>query len=141
MTAKRPIFSTAWWQAWVARQTLSRITTNTCQKPASSNRYLRKTKATLTAWTPAAWVWLWVQLGGGRKTATDTIDYSVGLSDICTLGQVVNKETPLAMIHARDEQSWQQAAAMVQASVNVSDKVPESMPEVYRRITPVDCAE
>lgn len=82
-----------------------------------------------------------VQLGGGRKTAADAIDYSVGLSDICTLGQIINKETPLAMIHARDEQSWHQAADMVQASVSISDKAPESMPEVYRRITPVDCAE
>ncbi len=82
-----------------------------------------------------------VQLGGGRKTAADAIDYSVGLSDICTLGQVINKETPLAMIHARDEQSWQQAADMVKASVSISDKAPESMPEVYRRITPEDCAE
>ena len=81
-----------------------------------------------------------VQLGGGRKTAADAIDYSVGLSDICTLGQAVNREIPLAMIHARDEQSWQQAAAMVQASVSIGDQPPESMPEVYGHITLEDCA-
>jgi len=82
-----------------------------------------------------------VQLGGGRKTASDAIDYGVGLSDMCTLGQTIDKETPLAVIHARDEQSWQQAAAMVQASVTISDKASEQLPDVYRRITLADCAD
>ena len=46
-------------------------------------------------------------LGGGRRKATDAIDYSVGLSEIAALGTEINTDTPLAMIHANSEKSWQ----------------------------------
>ena len=44
-----------------------------------------------------------VTLGGGRRKATDAIDYSVGLSEIAALGTEINTDTPLAMIHANSE--------------------------------------
>ncbi len=44
-----------------------------------------------------------VTLGGGRRKATDPIDYSVGLSDIAALGAKVDTQTPLAIIHANSE--------------------------------------
>lgn len=51
-----------------------------------------------------------VTLGGGRRKATDPIDYSVGLSDIAALGTSVDNQTPLAIIHANSEKSWEEAA-------------------------------
>ncbi len=35
-----------------------------------------------------------VGMGGGRRVASDTIDYAVGLSDMIALGTEVNAETP-----------------------------------------------
>lgn len=51
-----------------------------------------------------------VGLGGGRRQASDSIDYSVGLTDMVRLGDSVDGQRPLAVVHARDEASWQQAA-------------------------------
>jgi len=76
-----------------------------------------------------------VALGGGRQRASDSIDYSVGLSDMITLGSEVNAQQPLAVIHAALEAQWQQAAAAVKAAVTLSDHAPEATPVVYRRIS------
>ncbi|STQ14335.1 thymidine phosphorylase [Enterobacter cloacae] len=51
------------------------------------------------------------------------------------LGDSVDGERPLAVIHAKDEASWQEAAKAVKAAITLADKAPESSPSVYRRIT------
>ncbi|ELR66146.1 Thymidine phosphorylase [Photobacterium marinum] len=79
-----------------------------------------------------------VGMGGGRRVATDKIDYAVGLSDMIRLGDEVNAETPLAVIHARTEAQWEEAAKAVRESIVVSEQKPEPTPEVYRRIRPED---
>ncbi|PHM72036.1 thymidine phosphorylase [Xenorhabdus sp. KJ12.1] len=85
-----------------------------------------------------------VALGGGRRKATDPINYSVGLSDIIALGSEVNTDTPLMVIHANNEDDWHMAAEAVRASlvfqqahtsaaeVDAGMKVATQM--VYRRI-------
>ncbi len=79
-----------------------------------------------------------VGMGGGRRVASDTIDYAVGLSDMIRLGQTADNQQPLAMIHARNEEQWQQAANAVKAAIVISEKQPEATPEVYRKIRPED---
>ena len=54
-----------------------------------------------------------ITLGGGRTRAEDPIDYSVGLTDLAPVGRDVGGDTPLAVIHARDEASFDQAADMI----------------------------
>lgn len=76
-----------------------------------------------------------VTLGGGRRKATDPIDYSVGLSDIAALGATVDSQTPLAIIHANSEKAWEEAAKEVRAAMVISDKAPETTPMVYRQIS------
>ncbi|HFZ1426151.1 thymidine phosphorylase [Serratia marcescens] len=76
-----------------------------------------------------------VALGGGRRRASDAIDYSVGLTEVARLGEKVDAQQPLAMIHANDEESWQQAADAVRSAMMLSDKAPEATPVVYKRIT------
>lgn len=75
-----------------------------------------------------------VSMGGGRRQASDTIDYSVGFSDMARLGDSVDGQRPLAVIHAKDEASWQEAAKAVKAAISLDDKAPEITPTVYRRI-------
>jgi len=79
-----------------------------------------------------------VAMGGGRQRASDSIDYSVGMSDMITLGERADAQRPLAMVHASSEASWQQAAAAVKAAVTLSDSAPETTPVVYRRVTASD---
>ncbi|PKH22580.1 thymidine phosphorylase [Enterobacterales bacterium CwR94] len=76
-----------------------------------------------------------VAMGGGRRRASDTLDYSVGLSEMVQLGELVDAERPLAIIHAASEASWQEAAQTVKRAVTLGDKALEVTPVVYRRIT------
>ena len=76
-----------------------------------------------------------VKMKGGRANPGDTLDYSVGLSQVCALGQGIEAGQPLAVIHANSEESWQEAARMVRGAVTLSEKRPEALPTVYERIT------
>lgn len=76
-----------------------------------------------------------VGLGGGRRRASDTIDYGVGLTETIALGEPVDGQRALAVIHARDEAQWQAAAQAVKAAIQVSDAPPQPAMVVYRRIT------
>ena len=80
-----------------------------------------------------------VAMGGGRQRASDAIDYSVGMSDMIALGERADTQRPLAVVHASNEASWQQAAAAVRAAVTLSDSAPEATPVVYRRVRAGDC--
>lgn len=51
------------------------------------------------------------------------------------LGARIDTQQPLAVIHAKDENSWQEAAKAVKAAIKLDDKAPEITPTVYRRIT------
>jgi len=65
-----------------------------------------------------------VGLGGGRRRASDTIDYSVGLSDVCAPGQSVGPDQPLAIVHAASEAAADQACAELQAAITLSGTAP-----------------
>ncbi|MGY3865637.1 thymidine phosphorylase [Aeromonas bivalvium] len=75
-----------------------------------------------------------VAMGGGRRAAGDKLDYAVGLTDFIRLGQSVEADKPLALIHAQTEAQFAEAARMVQAAVKIGDTRPKALPEVYRRI-------
>ena len=46
-----------------------------------------------------------VLLGGGRQRADDAVDFAVGLSAIKKIGERVERDEPMMMVHARDESS------------------------------------
>ena len=65
-----------------------------------------------------------VELGGGRRRADDKIDYSVGLSQVATLGQALDQHTPLAIVHAATEDDFNRARAMINAAVVIGSDIP-----------------
>jgi thymidine phosphorylase len=75
-----------------------------------------------------------VQLGGGRHHVSDTIDPAVGLNDICTAGQWLEKDTPIAMIHAASEADWLEARDSLLEAVQIDDQEVDILPVVYQRI-------
>lgn len=77
-----------------------------------------------------------VEMGGGRRRASDTINYSVGLDELTALGERVDAHRPLATIHAQDEASWQAAARAVNAAITLSDTPPQPCDVVYRKVEP-----
>jgi pyrimidine-nucleoside phosphorylase len=63
-----------------------------------------------------------VRLGAGRRTKDDAIDHAVGIVCLRKRGDHVAAGEPLAEIHARDEQSAEEAAAEVLAAYAIGDR-------------------
>ena len=61
-------------------------------------------------------------LGGGRRQASDSIDYSVGLTHMCQIGQSVGSDQPIAMVHAKSEADADQACAELRAAISIGDE-------------------
>ena len=62
-----------------------------------------------------------VELGGGRRRASDPIDHSVGLELLLGLGASVEPDTPLARIHAADPAGLAAAEARIRAAYRIAD--------------------
>jgi thymidine phosphorylase len=75
-----------------------------------------------------------IELGGGRLRADDKIDHAVGLSQLLGKNFRADMNTPLCMIHAQDEASFDRAAQIVKAAYSIRDAVKET-PPVIERIT------
>ncbi|MBS9906241.1 thymidine phosphorylase [Vibrio alginolyticus] len=74
-----------------------------------------------------------VAMGGGRRVATDEIDYAVGFDEFIRLGEVADSDKPLAVIHARTEEQWEEAAKALRSAIKVGGEYTPT-PEVYRQI-------
>ncbi|MXQ06571.1 thymidine phosphorylase [Alphaproteobacteria bacterium GH1-50] len=64
-----------------------------------------------------------VRLGGGRMRDGDRIDPSVGLDEIVSLGQRVEKGAPLLRIHASSDRAAQAAEASLAGAIRLGDAV------------------
>ncbi|MBV7407913.1 thymidine phosphorylase [Maritimibacter sp. DP1N21-5] len=62
-----------------------------------------------------------VELGGGRRKASDDVDPAVGITGLLDLGQAVAVGTPLCTIHARDEAGFRAAEAAVRRAYRIGD--------------------
>jgi len=67
-----------------------------------------------------------VALGGGRRRASDAIDYRVGLADMVQLGDTVGTDRPLAMIHAASKDAAEAAKQALQSAIQVGDAPAET---------------
>lgn len=75
-----------------------------------------------------------VELGGGRRRATDRIDPAVGLENLIGLGAVVEPDTPLARIHAASEAGLEAATQRLRAAYEIGDRPGEETPLLVDRI-------
>ena len=75
-----------------------------------------------------------VELGGGRRRASDAIDHAVGLENLIGLGASVDPDTALARIHAADEAALRRAEARVRAAYTIGDTAPPQTPLILERI-------
>jgi thymidine phosphorylase len=78
-----------------------------------------------------------IELGGGRRVASDRIDHAVGLTQLVGKGAAVERGQPLALVHARDEASYQRAATMVVQAYRLGE-AGRTGPVIIERIGPDD---
>jgi len=71
-----------------------------------------------------------LELGGGRLREDGAIDHSVGLVDVAGLGEEVGQGArPLAVVHARDAATAEQAAQRLRAAFDVGE-APAELPRL-----------
>ena len=75
-----------------------------------------------------------VELGGGRRRASDRIDHAVGLDELVGLGAAVEPGTPIARVHAADAAGFAAAEARVRAAYRVGDAPLAETPLILGRI-------
>ena len=75
-----------------------------------------------------------IRLGGGRIAQSDTIDPSVGLSEILSVGDPVEAGQQLCLLHARSENDWSAGAERVNQAITVSGEPCEALPAIYETI-------
>jgi thymidine phosphorylase len=75
-----------------------------------------------------------VSLGGGRRRASDAIDFSVGLSDFVPLGARVRAGDALALVHARTQNEADEGARQTLAAFDIGDSAAAAHKAIYERI-------
>jgi len=71
-----------------------------------------------------------VELGGGRRRQDDRLDLSVGFSGIVPIGSRIDDATPLATVHAADEDAADAAAEALRRACRLSDSPVAARPVV-----------
>lgn len=60
-----------------------------------------------------------IELGGGRRAAAEAIDPSVGLTNLAGIGNSVDADAPLAIVHAKTEEEAGQAVIAVRNAYTI----------------------
>ena len=69
-----------------------------------------------------------VELGGGRRSASDTVDPSVGFTELAGTGHDVGPNRPIAYVHAKDNGSAEKAADTLKAAYKLGS--PSDVPDM-----------
>ena len=72
-----------------------------------------------------------IELGGGRRAVGETLDLSVGITEVASIGTRLDAERPLAVIHAASEADAEAARERLLAACRVAAEAPESGPVIY----------
>lgn len=88
----------------------------------------------VAAWDTRALGLVVVNQGGGRVDAGQSIDHSVGLSEIVRVGHHVEAGQPLAILHGSDNSMDDRIQAMVLNAVTLADEPMEPLPAVHERV-------
>jgi thymidine phosphorylase len=75
-----------------------------------------------------------VELGGGRRKASDVIDPGVGFSQFAQIGQQVQAGEPLAVVHAADAAAAERASLALAQLIQVQDQPPTLSPVLVKRV-------
>jgi thymidine phosphorylase len=76
-----------------------------------------------------------IELGGGRRVASDSINHAVGLDQLLGKGMGVDGKTPLCMVHAQTESDFEKAEAIIKAAYTIGE-TGASGPNIIERIAP-----
>ncbi len=76
-----------------------------------------------------------IELGGGRRRVGETLDLSVGFSDVADIGTRLDPDTALAVVHAASEEDARAAERNLLAACVFEDAAPAERPIVNEILT------
>ena len=74
-----------------------------------------------------------VALGGGRTRPGDPVDHAVGLTGLLPIGARVEKDTAIALVHARDDNQLAAARDQLRLAVRIGDAPPKPSQVILSR--------
>jgi thymidine phosphorylase len=77
-----------------------------------------------------------IELGGGRRRADDKLDLSVGFTDIAPIGAAVDRQRPLAVVHAASDAAAQRAIRNLRSACTITQASPPPRPVIYETLKP-----
>ncbi|MDE1160019.1 MAG: thymidine phosphorylase [Neorhizobium sp.] len=75
-----------------------------------------------------------VELGGGRRLASDPVDHRVGIDGLKPLGTKISRGEPIATIHAAKEGDAERVASIVADCYRIDETAPSERPVVIGRV-------
>ena len=75
-----------------------------------------------------------VELGGGRRRASDAVDHRVGLGEVAAIGRRVEAGDALAIVHAADEACAAAGCERLAALIEIADSPPAPRAVVIERV-------
>ena len=76
-----------------------------------------------------------IELKGGRTTPDQKLDYATGYSEFCQIGDYVDEQKPLAIIHAQNEEDYNKVANQLLNLIVISDKTPAPSRCIIKKIS------
>ncbi len=76
-----------------------------------------------------------IQLGGGRRVLGEKLDLSVGFSSVSPIGTFVDRNVPLAIVHAASTAKANEAIGLLRRACTIADRKPKQQRIVYDTIT------
>ena len=73
-----------------------------------------------------------IALGGGRRKLDDKLDLSVGFTDVVPIGTQLDRDTPLAIVHAGSTEAAEHAAGLLRKACRIDGAKPATRPVVYK---------
>ena len=75
-----------------------------------------------------------IELKGGRITPEQKLDYATGYIDFCQIGDKIDDQTPLAVIHAQSEEQFAKAENSLRQLIKIGDSKPQTATEIIEKI-------
>ena len=75
-----------------------------------------------------------IEMKGGRTTPEQKLDYATGYAEFCQIGDYVDNNRPLAVIHAQTEEQFARAADNLRRLVSIGPDKPRPTPEIIEKI-------
>lgn len=66
-----------------------------------------------------------IELKGGRTTPEQKLDYATGYTNFCQIGDYVDDQQPLAVVHAQNEEDYNRAADSLQRMITLCPGKPK----------------